>query len=1253
MISPDKLLTDLKRWVLRLEDDLRERCKEYPEVNAHFSDAYETAKAAGRTAHPYETWLDQELTQVAVGWVLGMVFVRFLEDNGLVDQPWISGPGERRVTAGEVKEAYFRKHPLQSDNDYLESVCREVAQLPGMGDLFDQRHNPLWQAKLSGDAAAAFIEFWRKIDNDSGELVHDFTDPEWSTRFLGDLYQNLSEAAQKRFALLQTPDFVEEFILDRTLDPAIDSFGYKVVRMIDPACGSGHFLLGGFARMLEHFRKGDDRLSPKEVASLALGAIYGVDINPFAIAIARFRLLLKAWKYAGIKRLKAAPAFKVNLVVGDALLHSASFGKDGKVYTAEQQQEFDTGGDFEDTFKHYYDSEDRAELSRILGQQYHAVVANPPYITVKDKAQNDLYRKRFKSCHRKYSMAAPFMELIFELAITGDAKERKQAGYTGQITANSFMKREFGKKLVEEFIPRWDLTHVLDTSGCYIPGHGTPTVILFGKHQAPVSDKVRAVLGINGEPGTPKDPAKGVVWSAILNQIDSPGSESESVSADDSERNKFEKHPWSIGGGGAADLKEQIDRAKKYALSSKLKEVGYLGMTSADEIYHNEKSVFNRRDLEKEFYDALAEGDSIRDWGVYSEACTLYPYSSGKLVALSEFKNSEMYLWPFKTTLGNRVTFGRESYFVSGKSWWSWHQLALGKLEGDYSISFSSIATHNQFSISVSSLKYAHSAYVAKLIAPNDKPLHLNITTLLNSSVACFWMKQVFHCKGSTVDQHGARQTTVPFEDFYAFDASKLKQFPVTSFPSTKLLQNIESALETLENNTPREVLCFWHSDESALSSTFGDSKVAATSRRARMIALQEELDWQCYRLYGLVQASDGLGWPEDRLDELPELSLGERTFEILMARQMAAGELETTWFSRHAHAGSKPITELPAHWPKDYKALVERRLQCIAENKNINLIERPEYKRRWNTEPWEKRQESALRQWLLTRLEAYFHDADRMIDIVDAAQRATVIEKLKAPRTSFPAGQGCALCSTKQLADAAQLDQQWMEAAQVYTGSEGFDVPKLVRKLIEKESVPYLPSLRYKDSGLRNRLQWERTWELQRQEDAVEAKVRKANPEATEEALKGLIRDAQQAEVGDIPVPPKYKSKDFKKGSYWNLRGKLDVAKERWVIYPSAERNEDTSPVIAWAGWNHAQQIQALAAYYVERETNDGWPPEKLHALLAGMKDLLPWVKQWHPEVDPTYGQALGDIYDNFLREQCHKHGITDADLEKVRVGE
>ncbi|WP_434735406.1 Eco57I restriction-modification methylase domain-containing protein [Candidatus Accumulibacter necessarius] len=59
------------------------------------------------------------------------------------------------------------------------------------------------------------------------------------------------------------------------------------------------------------------------------------------------------------------------------------------------------------------------EVQRILGRQYHAVVGNPPYIVVKDAALNAAYRKRYASCHMKYSLGAPFTERFFELALTG------------------------------------------------------------------------------------------------------------------------------------------------------------------------------------------------------------------------------------------------------------------------------------------------------------------------------------------------------------------------------------------------------------------------------------------------------------------------------------------------------------------------------------------------------------------------------------------------------------------------------------------------------------------------------------------------------------------------------------------------------------------------------------------------------------------------------------------------------------------
>ena len=77
----------------------------------------------------------------------------------------------------------------------------------------------------------------------------------------------------------------------------------------------------------------------------------------------------------------------------------------------------------------------------------------------------------------------------------------------------------------------------------------------------------------------------------------------------------------------------------------------------------------------------------------------------------------------------------------------------------------------------------------------------------------------------------------------------------------------------------------------------------------ARMIALQEELDWRCYTLYGITDQDLCYRDPAATSLTHPKLTLGQRAFEIVMARQMAAGELETTWFERHR---STPITELP-----------------------------------------------------------------------------------------------------------------------------------------------------------------------------------------------------------------------------------------------------------------------------------------------------------------------------------------------------
>jgi hypothetical protein len=1246
MIDREQLLSDLQRLVTRLEDDLRRRSDADDAIAARLKTQYEATKRAGRTAAAYGPWRDELVTQSAVGWVLACVFTRFLEDNDFLDSPLLSGPGPRLSLARDQHEAYFRSHPLHSDRDYLEHVFRSIATLPTLGSLLGEKHNPLWAISPSGDMATEILGFFQRVDPDSGLLAHDFTDSAADTRFLGDLYQDLSEAARKRFALLQTPDFVQSFILDRTLEPAIATFGLKGLRMIDPTVGSGHFLLGGFHRILERWQREEPGTPIRELAQRALDSVFGVDLNPFAIAIARFRLLLATLRACEIPKLRHAPAFRFNLATGDSLLHGARFDDEGRAYRAERQTMFDDGQQaFRDELKHHYEVEDVEALHRILGQQYHAVVGNPPYITVKDRAVSELYRARYPSCHRAYSLSVPFMERFFDLAVQGDGTPQQSAGFVGQITSNSFMKREFGKKLVEECLRHWDLTHVIDTGGAFIPGHGTPTVILFGKNQPPVSSTIRTVLGIRNEPTAPADPMQGVVWQAINQQVDRPGSMSEWVSSADSPRANFLKHPWSIGGGGAAELKQWLDDSALRNLDSITSDIGARLLTRLDEVFELPFGCARRCRVEPEFVRPFATGEDIRDWKINPRNELLFPYSSALLPSGSAAVTQ--LLWRWRVQLSKRVAFGI-SQVERGLPWFGFSMLFPKRLQSETMLIFSDVATHNHYAIDQQAHPANSHAPVIRF-AEEHRDLAIPLAGVLSSTTACFWLQQVCQNKGRPgAETAGADE---PYEQRFEFDGAKIAGFPLPERMPTQLPTALVQTSTALQGQSPAATLASWGGPERGdLRPWLASARDLATRHRRQLIAWQEELDWQIYEAFGLIPGAAESGptavsLPEGAaVDAIPPegIELGQRAFEIVLARRMAAGEAQSTWFARH---GSTPITEVPRHWPAPYRELVERRLRRISDDPAIRLIEQPEYKRRWNTEPWDEQLENACASWLLARMEGYFFEGQRVCELKDGFNPTS---------PGFPAATGPSLVSVTQLADVAARDAAFMAVAEVYTGAPGFAVPKLVRELVESQSVPILPVQRYKDSGLRNRRVWEEVWELQRKEDAIHAQEGVDEPglKPAEQVARQAHAKARKArELGDISVPPKYASKDFKSATYWSLRGKLDVPKERWVSFPGAEREGDPGLVIAWAGWNHLQQAQALAAY-LEDLKSAGASESKQLLLLAGLSQLMPWLRQWHNDLDPALGVRLGDYFLSYLEDELRRLGRTAVDLRVLGYG-
>jgi hypothetical protein len=1172
MIDSSFLLSILKGQLGELLADLRQQVDTVDAVGEPLRHEYQRAFDAERTGWTFTEWAEDRLTQVAVGWLLGCVFVRYCEDNALIDDPMIGGAtdiagGNAAALARAAQQDYFRANPTDSDREYLQHVFRRAAALPGLDGVLGEDRSPLWLTDPSGDACTELLALFRRTD-DAGALVLDFTDPNRDTRFLGDLYQDLSEYAKKTYALLQTPDFVEELILDRTLDPAVESVGLANVSIVDPTCGSGHFLLGAFERLWQRWADAEPALPADQRAANALDAVWGVDINPFAAAIARFRLLVAAMQRAGQRRLADVKAYPIHVAVGDSLLWGARKAS---------LPGFEGAGGGDHQF--LYATEDADALRATFARRYTAVVGNPPYIVPKDKAANAAYRRRYGSCSGKFSLGVPFTELFFDLAESANPATGRRAGFVGMITANSFMKREMGKKLITDYIPKWDLTHVVDTSGSYIPGHGTPTVILFGRNQPPVADTIRAVQGIRGEPSTPADPTKGLVWTAIVSQIDDPGSESEYISVADTERARFATHPWSIGGGGAAELKEQLDQSRAQVLKGEIESVGFGAITGEDDLFAGWSATSaSRLSVTPVTKRAFVTGDVLRDWFASKDHLALYPYDTA-----GGFEPTDEYLrlaWPFRSGLNAGLMFGK-TRADRGMHWAEYVNLSRARSAAPLLLAFAFVATHNHFVLDRGGKVFNRSAPVIKLPEGATVDDHLGLLALLNSSVACFWMKQQLHVKGRMASGTGGN-VSESWEPFFEFDGTKLQQFPLPDGARpVEAGRRLDDLAQELATQQPAAVAAAGVPTRESLDAARGESERIL----AEMIAVQEELDWQCLHLYRLTDTP--LTVPDG---QSPPLALGERAFEIVLARKVAAGDAETAWFTRHR---SMPITELPAHWPDWYRDLVNRRIELIESDRNVGLVERPEHKRRWNRTPWSDLEQAALRDWLLDRLE---------------------------DRSLWFDGEYAVTRTVAQLADRVSTDADWMSVARVYTGSVDIDALAVVTSLVADEHVPAQAAARYKAPGRKKRAEWERTWELQRAEDRGD-------------------------DVGRIAVPPKYAQADFVRPSYWRQRGKLDVPKERFTSVIGAERDAssgDSTMVLAWAGFDHAQLTQALATLLFQRQTVDGWTGEQLLPLIAALAEVLPWVQQWHPDVAPGLGRPLATFYRGQLDQVLDSIGAT-----------
>jgi hypothetical protein len=550
------------------------------------------------------------------------------------------------------------------------------------------------------------------------------------------------------------------------------------------------------------------------------------------------------------------------------------------------------------------------------------------------------------------------------------------------------------------------------------------------------------------------------------------------------------------------------------------------------------------------------------------------------------------------------MQFGKNT-LEAGLAWFEYRSFYKSKRVSEKSIAFAFKATHNHFVLDRGGKVFNRTAPVVKLPPGASVEEHLVLLGALNSSVACFWLKQVCQSMGAQGVNEGIRHEK--WDQFHEIDGGKLGGFPITDQPHNaleSLAARLDSVATSRAQDSVRALV-----DGCTVSTVVG-MRGALQARRVRdsenlriLIGLQEELDWLCYKLYG-IDPDVEVRSPE----QVKPLTPGQRPFEITLAREdaerreaVACGEepdeAPTAWFERH---GWSPVTDLNSIEDPDERAIIAARIERTAASKSLSLIEQPTYKRRWYRPDYDKEEQEALRTWLADHIEDWSKTLERPWTIKEAAL-------------------------------ALETDPAVLAVAELIAGRSTFDLAALVGERVQSDAVPSCKMHVYTEEGLRKRTLWEETWEMQRREDAGE----KVTP----------------------AVPPKYDRKDYLRTEYWTLRGKLDVPKERFIALTEVPGRANGETLYGWAGWTHRQRAKVLLQLDEELE-NEGVALTERYAILYQVGFLIPYVEWESPKAAAEFRAVVTSLVgqdgvtDEMLRAWAESHPVTRTRATGTRRG-
>jgi len=262
---------------------------------------------------------------------------------------------------------------------------------------------------------------------------------------------------RKAGGVFYTPTFIVTYIVINTLGKLLVGLTPKEaakLKIVDPACGSGTFLLGAFEYLLVWHLKwysendpekwvknkvlvkvgADYRLTTAKKKEILLNNIYGVDIDAQAVEVTKLSLLLKVLENAsgqlelGMERI--LPDLGDNIKCGNSLVDEDYF--EGKLIVDEEERTRVNAFDWQQAFPEVF-----------AQGGFDVVVGNPPYIRI--QAMQEWASEQVEYFKRKYKAATKGNYDIYVVFIEKALSLLNTKGKLGFILPHKFFNAQYGE----------------------------------------------------------------------------------------------------------------------------------------------------------------------------------------------------------------------------------------------------------------------------------------------------------------------------------------------------------------------------------------------------------------------------------------------------------------------------------------------------------------------------------------------------------------------------------------------------------------------------------------------------------------------------------------------------------------------------------------------------------------------------------------------------------------------------------------